>query len=88
MKTVTVSFGDENIDLPLESNNKLKIEVLKLYFPSADGLIYEREGRKFGLSIDQGYLNINPDIQNYKVHVIRGSKYVTKIIVLITLMWL
>lgn len=64
---------NDNMSLPLNENGNLILNVLKQYYPDAQGLTYAtKDGQKHGLNIQSDETIIKEAIHHYDVHCASG----------------
>ena len=66
-REITIKNSENEIVLPLE-NGKLDLMLLQVYFPSAVGLIYEKDGKRHGLKISNNFIEVHPKFDKYWVY--------------------
>lgn len=74
MDKITIVCNNDSVVLPLNDNKTLSLELLKEYFPYANGLVYTKKDVVKGLLIRNGMIQINPDVNTYMIHVAQGNK--------------
>lgn len=73
MEAITISYKNEPpIKLPIE-NNSLSLACLKEYYPAANGLIYDDGNEINGLEIKEGRILLNPNVDHYRVHLVKSD---------------